>query len=89
MSKLNVLILLKQVLMKNKNTYVSNVEATPNKEEVSKIENNDENEIIINIANTLGLEFTLHSLKKMTSKNGRGGFNRFNIDDNNMVFLYR
>lgn len=84
----NYLILLKKALMKNKNVYVPKVEQDDTKTDKPVIENVDENKKIINIANALGLEFAIHSLKKLSSQGGWNGANRYNIDDSNMIFLY-
>ena len=84
----NLLILLKQVLIKNKNVYVPQIEQVEYENEKTIVENIDENKRIIDIANKIGLEFALHSLKKLSSQNGRDGVNRFKIEDDNMIFLY-
>ncbi len=65
----NYLLLLKKQLIKNKTVYNEKAEDTKK---------------IIDIANTLGLDFTMHDLKKIKNEKG----NSYNIDDNNMIFLY-
>lgn len=65
----NYLLLLKKQLIKNKTVYNEKTEDTKK---------------IIDIANTLGLDFTMHDLKKIKNEKG----NSYNIDDNNMIFLY-
>lgn len=67
----NYLILLKQHLIKKQNTYIKGSEAKQNSK-------------IIDIANTLGLDFAMHNLEKTQNKSG----NSYIIDDNNMIFLY-
>lgn len=68
----NYLLLLKQAIIKQKSVYAPKTEQ----------------EQIKDIADALELEFSLHSLKKLPSQGGRGGINRYNIDDNNLVFFY-
>lgn len=48
-------------------------------------ENSNTNNMFNDIANELGLEFTLHSLEKITVVDG---VNCFEINNNNMIFLY-
>ena len=64
--------------MKNKLNFLRN-ELMKNKQ----ISNAD-NQKVIDIANTLGLEFTMHSLNKISKKNS----NSYTIDNRNMIFLY-
>lgn len=68
------LFLLKQKLIKNKDIYIQKNE-----------KREDDNKIIFEIANTLGLEFAMHNLRQLPTE---GGVNRYSMDDNNMVYLY-
>ena len=80
----NYLLLLKQLLTKNKNVHIPEIEQTEiqgNQLEILK----DDNTRNINIANSLGLDFAMHSLIKISSQDR---VNRYNISDNNMIFLY-
>lgn len=71
----NYLLLLKQALVKNKSVYIPETEQSAEPE--------DEIQLIIDIANKLNLEFSMHSLKKKLSYS-----NGFIIDSDNMIFLY-
>lgn len=78
------LILFKKLLTKNKNVYIKkDKENEPNVYTESK--NKENNKKIINIASSLGLEFTMHNLQKVSPKQT---INRYNIDENNMIFFY-
>lgn len=84
----NYLLLLKQSLMKNKSVYIPKNEQSENKDSKQATKSDDDIQKIIGIANALGLEFAIHSLRKLPSQGGWNGANRYNIDDNNMIFLY-
>lgn len=84
----NYLLLLKKELIKKQNVYISKNEEIQDMDKKQYPSSNDDNQKIINIANTLGLEFSIHNLKKLPSHGGWGGANRYSIDENNMIFLY-
>lgn len=75
----NYLRLLRNLLTENKKNDIPSAD-NPTKQDTKSV---DENQLIINIANKLGLEFSMHSLKKMLSYS-----NRFSLDSDNMIFLY-
>lgn len=80
---INYLLLLKKALTKNKNAYILKSEQNENQDSKQDEKTEDEIQLIINIANKLDLEFSMHGLKKMF-----GYSNRFSIDSDNMIFLY-
>lgn len=79
----NYLLLLKQALTKSKSAYIPKIEQNESQDSKQDTKSEDEIQLIVNIANKLDLEFSMHSLKKMLSYS-----NRFNIDSDNMIFLY-
>ena len=50
-----------------------------------KLENYNDNKKMIKNKKKLGVEFSIDNLRRLPTQ---GGFNRFSMDDNNMVYLY-
>lgn len=84
----NYLLLLKEELTKKQNVYILKNEEMKDMDKKQYPSSNDDNQKIIDIANTLGLEFSIHNLKKLPSHGGWGGANRYSMGENNMIFLY-
>lgn len=79
----NYLLLLKQASIKNKGSYILKNEQNEeqNSKQDEKIE--DETQLIFNIVNKLGLEFSKHRLEKIANCS-----NRFSVGNDKMIFLY-
>ena len=84
----NYLLLLKEELTKKQNVYILKNEEMKDMDKKQYPSSNDDNQKIINLANTLGLEFSIHNLKKLPSHGGWGGANRYSMGENNMIFLF-